>query len=152
MTRTIIESKTKTTIIGFDQPFAVIGERINPTGRKKLALELEVGDFSTVEADATGAAGFVLNIAKQFRLVCVGTVDFVINISCILSHLVIHIDILDRQLGELDWECATVILEESPCGFGFDSKMVRRIVRVEIENFGLKIRWEHNFSCVKFFD
>ena len=52
MTRTIIESKTKTTIIGFDQPFAVIGERINPTGRKKLALELEVGDFSTVEADA----------------------------------------------------------------------------------------------------
>ena len=52
MTKTIIESKTKTTIIGFDQPFAVIGERINPTGRKKLALELELGDFSTVEADA----------------------------------------------------------------------------------------------------
>ena len=47
MTKTIIESKTKTTIIGFDQPFAVIGERINPTGRKKLALELELGDFST---------------------------------------------------------------------------------------------------------
>jgi 5-methyltetrahydrofolate--homocysteine methyltransferase len=52
MTRTIIESKTKTVIIGFDQPFCVIGERINPTGRKKLAAELEAGDFSTVEADA----------------------------------------------------------------------------------------------------
>ena len=52
MTRTIIESQTKTAIIGFDQPFCVIGERINPTGRKKLAAELEAGDFSTVEADA----------------------------------------------------------------------------------------------------
>ncbi len=52
MTRTIVESKSKTAIIGFDQPFCVIGERINPTGRKKLARELEAGDFSTVEADA----------------------------------------------------------------------------------------------------
>jgi 5-methyltetrahydrofolate--homocysteine methyltransferase len=52
MTRTVIESKTKTAIIGFDEPFCVIGERINPTGRKKLAEELEAGDFSRVEADA----------------------------------------------------------------------------------------------------
>ncbi len=52
MTRTIVESKTRTAIIGFDQPFCVIGERINPTGRKKLAAELEAGDFSTVEKDA----------------------------------------------------------------------------------------------------
>lgn len=52
MTRTIVESKSGTAIIGFDQPFCVIGERINPTGRKKLAAELEAGDFSTVEADA----------------------------------------------------------------------------------------------------
>ena len=52
MTRTIVESKTRTVIIGFDQPFCVIGERINPTGRKKLAAELEADDFSTVEADA----------------------------------------------------------------------------------------------------
>ncbi len=52
MTRTIVESKTKTAIIGFDQPFCVIGERINPTGRKVLAAQLEAGDFSTVEKDA----------------------------------------------------------------------------------------------------
>lgn len=52
MTQTVVESKTKTVIIGFDQPFCVIGERINPTGRKKLAAELEAGDFSTVESDA----------------------------------------------------------------------------------------------------
>ena len=52
MTRTVVESKTKTVTIGFDEPFCVIGERINPTGRKKLAAELEAGDFSTVEQDA----------------------------------------------------------------------------------------------------
>ncbi|WOI56568.1 methyltetrahydrofolate cobalamin methyltransferase [Palleronia sp. LCG004] len=52
MTRTTLESKTKTVTIGFDEPFCVIGERINPTGRKKLAAELEQGDYSTVERDA----------------------------------------------------------------------------------------------------
>ncbi len=52
MTRTVLESKSKTVVIGFDEPFCVIGERINPTGRKKLAAELEAGDFSTVERDA----------------------------------------------------------------------------------------------------
>ena len=56
MTRTIVESKTKTAVIGFDEPFCVIGERINPTGRKKLAAELEAGDFSTVEKDAIAQA------------------------------------------------------------------------------------------------
>jgi len=65
MTRTIVESATKTAIIGFDQPFCVIGERINPTGRNKLAAELEAGDFSTVEADAiaqVAAGATVLDI------------------------------------------------------------------------------------------
>ncbi|WP_118132584.1 methyltetrahydrofolate cobalamin methyltransferase [Oceanicella sp. SM1341] len=52
MTRTIVESRSGAAIIGFDQPFCVIGERINPTGRKALAAELEAGDFSTVERDA----------------------------------------------------------------------------------------------------
>ncbi len=52
MTRTIIESKTKTVVMGFDEPFCVIGERINPTGRKILNEELERGDFSRVQADA----------------------------------------------------------------------------------------------------
>jgi len=62
MTRTIVESKTKTAIIGFDQPFCVIGERINPTGRKILAAELERGDFSRVEADAIAQAAAGANI------------------------------------------------------------------------------------------
>ena len=56
MTKTVVESKTKTAIIGFDQPFCVIGERINPTGRKILNAELEAGDFSRVESDAIAQA------------------------------------------------------------------------------------------------
>ena len=52
MTRTVISSATKEVIIGFDQPFAVIGERINPTGRKKLAAEMKEGNMDTVKADA----------------------------------------------------------------------------------------------------
>ena len=52
MARTVVSSKKKTVVIGYNQPFCVIGERINPTGRKKLAAEMAAGDFSTVEADA----------------------------------------------------------------------------------------------------
>ncbi|MFQ5522200.1 MAG: dihydropteroate synthase [Acidimicrobiia bacterium] len=52
MTRTVISSSTKEVVIGFDQPFVIIGERINPTGRKLLAAEMKAGDYSRVEADA----------------------------------------------------------------------------------------------------
>lgn len=52
MTHTIVGSATRTVVIGFDKPFCVIGERINPTGRKKLAAEMMAGNFDTVQADA----------------------------------------------------------------------------------------------------
>ncbi len=52
MTDTVISSATKEVVIGFERPFVIIGERINPTGRKILAAEMAAGDFSRVEADA----------------------------------------------------------------------------------------------------
>jgi 5-methyltetrahydrofolate--homocysteine methyltransferase len=52
MTETVISSASREVVIGFDRPFVVIGERINPTGRKLLAEEMKAGDFSRVEADA----------------------------------------------------------------------------------------------------
>jgi 5-methyltetrahydrofolate--homocysteine methyltransferase len=52
MTITTISSATKEVKIGFNQPFVIIGERINPTGRKILAEEMKVGDYSRVESDA----------------------------------------------------------------------------------------------------
>jgi 5-methyltetrahydrofolate--homocysteine methyltransferase len=48
---TILSSATKTVRIGDDQPFAIIGERINPTGRKIFQLQLRNGDLSRVEID-----------------------------------------------------------------------------------------------------
>ncbi|HEX9343753.1 MAG TPA: dihydropteroate synthase, partial [Actinomycetota bacterium] len=52
MTHTVVSSASKEVVIGFDRPFVIIGERINPTGRKRLAAEMALGDFSTVIADA----------------------------------------------------------------------------------------------------
>ena len=52
MTDTVISSASKEIVIGFERPFAVVGERINPTGRKLLAEEMKNGDYSRVEADA----------------------------------------------------------------------------------------------------
>jgi 5-methyltetrahydrofolate--homocysteine methyltransferase len=49
---TVLSSKTKTVIIGPDQPFTIIGERINPTGRKMLAAEMATGNYERVQADA----------------------------------------------------------------------------------------------------
>jgi len=52
MTDTVISSATKEVVIGFERPFVVIGERINPTGRKLLAAEMAAGDYSRVKSDA----------------------------------------------------------------------------------------------------
>lgn len=50
--QTVLNSKTKTVLIGPDQPFTIIGERINPTGRKLLAAEMAAGNYERVRADA----------------------------------------------------------------------------------------------------
>ena len=52
MTDTVVSSATREVVIGFDRPFVIIGERINPTGRKILAAEMAAGDFTRVTADA----------------------------------------------------------------------------------------------------
>jgi len=59
MTETVVSSATKELVIGFDRPFVIIGERINPTGRKIMAEEMKNGDYSRVESDtiAQMAAG-----------------------------------------------------------------------------------------------
>jgi len=65
MTRTIVASAKREIVIGFDQPFCIIGERINPTGRKKLAAEMVAGNFDMVIKDAldqVAAGAMVLDI------------------------------------------------------------------------------------------
>ena len=56
--QTVVQSPSKTILIGPDQPFCVIGERINPTGRKTFQAQLQAGDLSQLEMDvAQQAAG-----------------------------------------------------------------------------------------------
>ena len=52
MTDTVLSSANAEVKIGFGRPFVIIGERINPTGRKILAEEMKTGDYSRVESDA----------------------------------------------------------------------------------------------------
>ncbi|MCL4396712.1 MAG: methyltetrahydrofolate cobalamin methyltransferase, partial [Chloroflexi bacterium] len=51
---TTLFSKTKSVVISPEHPFVMIGERINPSGRKKLGAEMAAGDFTRVRRDAQG--------------------------------------------------------------------------------------------------
>ena len=53
---TILQSRTKTVRIGPERPFTIIGERINPTGRKLLGVEMAAGNYDRVQADALAQA------------------------------------------------------------------------------------------------
>tara|TARA_B100001123_G_scaffold441803_1_gene583811 strand:+ start:5909 stop:6817 length:909 start_codon:yes stop_codon:yes gene_type:complete len=52
VTTTVVSSASREVRIGFDERFCIIGERINPTGRKILSEEMRQGDYSRVETDA----------------------------------------------------------------------------------------------------
>jgi 5-methyltetrahydrofolate--homocysteine methyltransferase len=52
VSETVVSSATTEVVIGFERPFVIVGERINPTGRKKLAAEMAAGNFDTVVAEA----------------------------------------------------------------------------------------------------
>ncbi|MFN2629710.1 MAG: dihydropteroate synthase [Gaiellaceae bacterium] len=53
---TVIQSRSRTVTIGSGQPFCIIGERINPTGRKAFQAQLQAGDLSQLETDVTEQA------------------------------------------------------------------------------------------------
>jgi len=52
MARTVLTSATQEVVIGFDQPFVMIGERINPTGRPLFSKELKEGNYWRVKKEA----------------------------------------------------------------------------------------------------
>jgi 5-methyltetrahydrofolate--homocysteine methyltransferase len=68
---TVLQSKTQTVTIGPEHPFVMIGERINPSGRKKLGPEMAAGDFSRVRRDAelqVAAGARVLDVNAGYPL------------------------------------------------------------------------------------
>jgi 5-methyltetrahydrofolate--homocysteine methyltransferase len=83
---TVVKSPTKTVIIGPDQPFVIIGERINPTGRKKLEAEMIAGDFSRVLRDAQAqiaAGAHILDINSGVTSVTPAEKEPQIMVKCI---------------------------------------------------------------------
>jgi 5-methyltetrahydrofolate--homocysteine methyltransferase len=69
---TVLQSRSRTVTIGSTQPFCVIGERINPTGRKQFAEQLRAGELSTVTGDAlaqVGAGADMLDVNAGIPLV-----------------------------------------------------------------------------------
>ncbi len=69
---TVLRSQSKTVEIGADRPFCIIGERINPTGRKKFAADLRAGELSMVTHDAVAqveAGADVLDVNAGIPLV-----------------------------------------------------------------------------------
>ena len=62
---TVLSSRSREVVVSFDRPFVIIGERINPTGRKVLAAEMKEGRMDRVRADAiaqVGAGAHMLDI------------------------------------------------------------------------------------------
>ena len=69
---TVLRSRSREVVIGHDQPFCIIGERINPTGRKAFAEALRAGDLSQVVVDAEqqeAAGAHVLDVNAGIPLV-----------------------------------------------------------------------------------
>lgn len=48
---TVLRSASKEVVLGHDRPFVLIGERINPTGRRIFQEQLRAGDMSAIERD-----------------------------------------------------------------------------------------------------
>jgi len=53
---TVLSSRSREVIVSIDRPFVIIGERINPTGRKVLAAEMKDGRMDRVRSDALAQA------------------------------------------------------------------------------------------------
>jgi 5-methyltetrahydrofolate--homocysteine methyltransferase len=59
---TVLKAPSADVIIGPDQPVVIIGERINPTGRKAFSAELQAGDLSRIARDAQAQADAGANV------------------------------------------------------------------------------------------
>ena len=101
MTKTLLSSDKQEVVIGFEQPFCVIGERINPTGRKLLAAEMAEGDYSRVAADAAaqveaGAAMLDVNagipLADEPKILaeCIKLVQETVDVPLVIDSSIVE--------------------------------------------------------------
>src|SRR5271169_2417425 len=85
---TVLRSASKEVIIGDDQPFCVIGERINPTGRKIFQEQLRAGDLSRIAIDvAQQVAGGAMVLDVNMGVPLADEVDLVIQAVTLIQGL-----------------------------------------------------------------
>src|SRR5215204_5785406 len=101
MTETVITSEKQKVVLGFERRFVMIGERINPTGRKLLAEEMARGDYSRVVRDAlaqveAGAqmldvhAGIPLADEPKILAECIKLVQETVNVPLSIDSSIIE--------------------------------------------------------------
>jgi 5-methyltetrahydrofolate--homocysteine methyltransferase len=77
---TVLRSASSEVIIGGDQPFCIIGERINPTGRKIFQEQLRAGDLSRINIDvAQQLAGGAMVLDVNMGVPLADEVDLMIQ-------------------------------------------------------------------------
>jgi 5-methyltetrahydrofolate--homocysteine methyltransferase len=108
MPETILSSNTKTVVISPERPFTMIGERINPTGRKMLAAEMAAGNLDRVRRDALAqveAGAHMLDVNAGIPLVdepallaeCIQLVQSMVEVPLSIDSSVI--EALERGLS-----------------------------------------------------
>lgn len=86
---TVIKSASTVVTISFDKPFVVIGEKINPTGRKRLAAALKEGNFEYVKQIALQQVAAGANILDiNVGVPGVDEVDLLPKVAKIISETV----------------------------------------------------------------
>lgn len=85
---TILRSAKREVIIGEDQPFCIIGERINPTGRKIFQEQLRAGDLSRIRIDVTQQlAGGAMVLDVNMGVPLADEVDLMIQAVTLIQSL-----------------------------------------------------------------
>ncbi len=85
---TVLRSASKQCVIGHDQPFCIIGERINPTGRKVFQEQLRAGDLSRIEIDvAQQVAGGAMVLDVNMGAPLADEVDLMIKAVRLIQSL-----------------------------------------------------------------
>ena len=67
MSHTVLRSASREVVIGHDRPFCLIGERINPTGRKLFQEQLRNGDLTAIDKAPDLGIGVRLGSSRSFR-------------------------------------------------------------------------------------
>ena len=85
---TILRSATREVVIGHDQPFCIIGERINPTGRKTFQEQLRAGDLGRIRIDvAEQIAGGAMVLDVNMGVPLADEVDLMIQAVTLIQSI-----------------------------------------------------------------